>query len=53
MVIEELVEINIANRNVSYYRNLGYDLPKDIIPCKIQVKSTELPYTSPIKIHEQ
>ena len=51
MIIEEPVEINITNRNVNYYRNLGYDLPKDIIPCKIQVKSTELPYTSPIKIH--
>ncbi len=50
-IVEELVEINITFRNVGYYRSLGYDVPKEKIPCHLIVKTTELPNTSPVKIH--
>lgn len=50
-IVEEPVEINITFRNVGHYRKLGYNVPKEKIPCCLIVKTTDLPDTSPVKIH--
>lgn len=50
-IVEEQVEINVTFRNVGHYRSLGYNIPKEKIPCHLIVKTTELPNTSPVKIH--
>ena len=50
-IVEEEVEVSITFRNVGYYRNLGYIIPKESIPCHLAVKTTQLPHTSPVKIH--
>lgn len=50
-IVEEEVEVSITFRNVGYYRNLGYIIPKESVPCHLVVKTTQLPHTSPVKIH--
>lgn len=50
-IVEEEVEVSITFRNVGFYRNLGYVIPKESIPCRLIVKTTQLPHTSPVKVH--
>lgn len=49
-LIDTKIDINIYGRSVSYYRNLGYEIPKTANK-NISVNVTDLPKTSQLYIH--
>lgn len=63
MLIEEMVEVGIGNKNVKHYEDLGYEIPRYTHKLsgelrvkngtKIMVKSTDVPKKSQVKVRYQ
>ena len=51
MVVEKIVNILINSRNITYYRNLGYNLYNPNNYNIIEVKIEDLNINSRVKIH--